>query len=322
MAPHDLTVSELADLIAPANHPQRLSADELEALTSHISEAQLDDVIRRLGVGIFVRQLPPTFHRVLSAVRRVARDPSPAYDEDIDDLVHDFDEQSLETSTPPPSSPEPPVTPPRARQVQSTPSTPQTGAQYEYTSPTATGRTLSWFQAGALTQGVPGASVRTVRGHPSRSHSTRRAAAYAVFFGGEIGVFTSWADVESRIKGHGLAIYGGYASAEAAVAALHYAREKGWTGDSNPPPYNAGPPIPSQLHDNPLNAGTDNTNWYAVCRGIAPGVYRSWLECSLNVSGVKNSLHAAYNTRAKAEEAFNLALRRGLVKTLVREPVD
>lgn len=99
MAPHDLTVSELADLIAPANHPQRLSADELEALTSHISEAQLDDVIRRLGVGIFVRQLPPTFHRVLSAVRRVARDPSPAYIEDIDDLVHDFDEQSLGTSS-------------------------------------------------------------------------------------------------------------------------------------------------------------------------------------------------------------------------------
>ncbi|KAJ7027966.1 hypothetical protein C8F04DRAFT_1266359 [Mycena alexandri] len=212
MAPHDLTVSELADLIAPANHPQCLSADELEALTSHLSEAQLDDVIRRLGVGVFVRQLPPTFHRVFLAAQR-----------------------SLETSTPPPSSPEPPVTPPRARQAQSTPSTPQTGPQYKYTSPTATGRIVSWFQAGALTQGVQGASVRTVRGHPSRSRSTRKAAAYTIFFGGEIGVFASWADVEPRIKGHGLAIYGGYTSTAAAAAALSYARDKGWTGDSTPP---------------------------------------------------------------------------------------
>ncbi|KAJ7034647.1 hypothetical protein C8F04DRAFT_1182926 [Mycena alexandri] len=313
MAPHDLTVSELADLIAPANHPQRLSADELEALTSHLSEAQLDDVIRRLGVGVFVRQLPPTFHRVFLAAQRVERDLSSNYDEDIDDLIHDFNEQSLETSTPPPSSPEPPVTPPRARQAQSTPSTPQTGPQYKYTSPTATGRTVSWFQAGALTQGVQGASVRTVRGHPSRSRSTRKAAAYTIFFGGEIGVFASWADVEPRIKGHGLAIYGGYTTTRETRVGLVI---------QPPPPYNAGPPIPSQLHDNPLNAGTDNTKWYAVCCGVAPGVYRSWLECSLNVSGVKNSLHGAYDTRAEAEEAFNSALRQGWVKTIVREPVS
>ncbi|KAJ7722529.1 hypothetical protein B0H16DRAFT_1270321, partial [Mycena metata] len=53
--------------------------------------------------------------------------------------------------------------------------------------------------------------------------------------------------------------------------------------------------------------------WYVVCRGVAPGVYRSHLECSLNVTGVKGSLHNSHDTRDEAENAFNAALRTGLV---------
>ncbi|KAJ7036485.1 hypothetical protein C8F04DRAFT_953926, partial [Mycena alexandri] len=146
---------------------------------------------------------------------------------------------------------------------------------------------------------------------------------YAIFFGQEIGVFKSWNDVQTRTSGHGLAIYAGYTSLTAATAALEYARRKGWTGDTSPPPYDARPPLPTDLTDNALNQGTINKRWYAVCRGIAPGVYRSYLKCSLNVSGVKRSLHSSFDTRAEAEHAFSQALRNGLVETLVRtSPVE
>ncbi|KAJ7734681.1 hypothetical protein B0H16DRAFT_1731741 [Mycena metata] len=323
MSLHDLTPSELANLIAPTNHPEHLTADELDHLISHLSESQLDDVVRQLGVGVFVRQLPPVFSRVFLAARCVAgdRSQSPDHDELVEDLICDFDEQSFETSTPPPSSPEPPLTPARSRQVQSTPSTPSTPLtapietpRYAYSTPTAAGNTVTWFQAGALTQSIQDASVHTIRGSQSRS----TGKAYTIFFGGEVSVFELWDDVKPRIKGHGLVIYGGFISVDAATAALQYAREKGWTGDSNPPPYNAGPPLPSQFEANPLSAGAMHTLWYAVCCGIAPGVYCSWLECSLNVSGVKSSLHASFKTCAEAEQAFNSVLSSGLVKVLVR----
>ncbi|KAJ7689747.1 hypothetical protein B0H16DRAFT_1273676, partial [Mycena metata] len=140
---------------------------------------------------------------------------------------------------------------------------------------------------------------------------------YVIYFGREVGVFESWNDVVPRTSGHGLTIYAGYNSLRAATAALQYARAKGWTGDTSPPPYDAAPPRPSDFADNPLNQGAINNRWYAVCRGIRPGVYRSYLECSLNVSGVKRSLHNSFNTRAEAEEAFSSALRTGLVQTLI-----
>ncbi|KAJ7749880.1 hypothetical protein B0H16DRAFT_1460910 [Mycena metata] len=317
MPPHDLTPPELPVLIAPTNHPKRLSADELDNLISHLSEPQLDNVIRRLGVAVFLRQLPPTFQCVLLAAQRVARDRSADddsdYDNAIEDLIRDFDEASLEASTPPQSSPasspEPPVTPSRLRQVRSTPSTPQTARvqlpRYTYTSPTGAGRTASWFEAGALTQGISGASVRSIGGG-----SQSQTAAYTIFFGAEIGVFQTWADVQSRTSGHGLAIFGGYVSTDAAAAALAYARQKGWTGDSTPPLYDAVPPTPTQRVDNPINAGAVNTKWYAVSRGVAPGVYHSWLECSLNVSGIKGSLYKSFPTRSEAEDAFNEALEK------------
>ncbi|KAJ7027837.1 hypothetical protein C8F04DRAFT_1266624 [Mycena alexandri] len=315
MPPHDLSPPELAILISPTNHPDRLSAEELHSLTSHLSESQLDDVIHRLGVAVFLRQLPPTFHRVLLAAQRVTRNCSPDEDHDslIEDLIRDLGESSLEASTPPPSSPpsspEPPAMPSRARQVRSTPSTPQTAPvrppRYTFTTPTGTGRSANWLEAGALTRGTPGSAVRSIGGGSTGSQP--QAAAYAIFFGAEIGVFPSWADVQSRTTGHGLAIFGGYVSTAAAAAALAYARQKGWTGDSTLPPYDAVPPTPTQQSDNPINAGAVNAKWYAVSCGVAPGVYRSWLECSLNVLGIKGSVYKSYKTRSEAENAFNEA---------------
>lgn len=95
MAHHDLTPSELADLISPDNHPGRLSAEELDALTAHLSDVELDEVVGRLGVDALVLQLPPLFHRVLLCAQRVAQDASSQYDEAIDDLVRNFDEADI-----------------------------------------------------------------------------------------------------------------------------------------------------------------------------------------------------------------------------------
>ncbi|KAJ7174314.1 hypothetical protein C8R46DRAFT_1214524 [Mycena filopes] len=253
MPPHDLTPSELAELMGPRSHPTRLSAQELDGLTGHLpdADAELDELVQLIGISTLARQLPLIFHRLLLSAQRLARDPSPDYDDAIDDLIRHFDEADiLDTSTPPPSSPEPPVTPSRTRQVQSIPSTPQTvrpASGYTYTSPAGTAHTVSWFEAGARTQGIRGAAVMGPK---------PRSAAYAIFFGVEIGVFELWLEVHARTNRYPHTIFAGYASLEAATAALQYARAKGWTGDSTPPPYDAAPPVPSNYEDNPLNQGS------------------------------------------------------------------
>ncbi|KAJ7829915.1 hypothetical protein B0H13DRAFT_1655410, partial [Mycena leptocephala] len=148
-----------------------------------------------------------------------------------------------------------------------------------------------------------------------------KAVAYAVFYGGEVGVFELWADVQHSITGHGLAIHAGYISLDAATAALEYARSKGWTADSVPPtPNNAPLPLPFSYEDNPLNSSSSRDVWYVVCRGIAPGVYRSTLECSLNISGVKGNLFSSFTNQEEAESAYRQALAQGWVRTLRRTP--
>jgi viroplasmin and RNaseH domain-containing protein len=139
-----------------------------------------------------------------------------------------------------------------------------------------------------------------------------------VFYGGHVGMFESWADVQRSTTGHGLAIHGGYTSLDAATAALEYARSKGWTADSTLPIPNAPLPLPSSYDDNPLNSGSSRNVWYAVARGISPGVYRSYLECSLNISGVKGSLFSSFENWAEAESAYGQAVGQGWVRTLRR----
>ncbi|KAJ7020538.1 hypothetical protein C8F04DRAFT_1274926 [Mycena alexandri] len=239
MQPHDLTPSELADLMAPNNHPGHLSAEELDGLTSHLSEAELDELIRRLGVPALIQQLPPVFHRVLLAAQHVNRDTSTDYDDVIDDLIADFEEADIEeTSTPPPSSPEPPMMPPSARQVQSTPSTPIPPQR----------NPIPMQRRPPLAAAVSREPQSGVLEDPVRAR---------IF-----GVFESWNDIVPRTSGHGLTIYAGYSSLQAATAALQYARAKGWTGDASPPPYDAAPPRPPILLTTRLirapstNAGT------------------------------------------------------------------
>ncbi|KAJ7665346.1 hypothetical protein DFH06DRAFT_1323741 [Mycena polygramma] len=319
---HELTPAEIAALMGPDNHPQPLSADELERLTAHLTEAQLEEVINLLGLGDLARQLPPVLLKIMRVAKHIASARPPEYDDDVDRLARNLDLVAIaealdispeaETATPPPSSPEVPQTPVKPVTAKSAPSTPRAtarGRTYAVDSPTKVGSTVCWLEAGALTQGVSGASVRaTGKSHP---RSRKKSEAYVVFYGGKIDVFTVWADVQRSITGNGLAIQCGFPTEEAAHAALAYARSKGWTGDSAVPPAPTGARVPAtrnHYEENPLTCGS-NGLWYVVCRGVEPGIYRSHLECSLNVTGVRGSLFRAFETAEEAEAAFASAVK-------------
>ncbi|KAJ6518337.1 hypothetical protein C8R47DRAFT_1205393 [Mycena vitilis] len=320
-ASHDLTPAEIASLMGPDNHPAPLSATELESLMAPLSDEQLGEVLNLLGLDSLARQFPPALLKLMRVAKHIASARPPEYDDEVDTLTRNFDLVGFgaalgidpEPSTPPPSSPEPPQTPVGLRSARSAPSTPHTGRSYVVDSPSRVGRTISWLEAGALTQGVRGASVH---GTGSRSRSRKKSRAYVVFFGGTIDVFDSWDKVQPVITGHGVAIHSGFPSTDAAHAALAFARGKGWTGDSSPP---AAPTTPSTTYiENPLNVGVDGL-WYVVCRGVQPGIYRSHLECSLNITGVKGNLFSSFDTFQEAESAFAGVVKAKLVQQISRQ---
>ncbi|KAJ7046290.1 hypothetical protein C8F04DRAFT_1248539 [Mycena alexandri] len=336
-APHDLTTGEIAALMAPDNHPHPLTAQELDHLVGHLTTKQMDEVAGHLGVGGLVRQLPPVLLKVVHAVQRqLQRDAPPELDDEIDSLVRNFDvlsyivqpepappttSVSSKIFTTPSKAPTTPAkeVPSRVSSASPSPPTPSGArASYAVNSPTKVGHTVSWFEAGALTIGVRNATTSGSGNRKPRKRSGRNAA-YVVFYGGEVGVFEQWADASRSVTGHGLAIHCGFPSLAAANAALAYARTRGWTADSTDPSNTlpSASQLPASYPDNALNSTGDGM-WYVVCRGIAPGVYRSWLECSLNTSGVKGNLCSSFTTQAAAEQAFASALKANFVQVLSR----
>ncbi|KAJ7019603.1 hypothetical protein C8F04DRAFT_1197520 [Mycena alexandri] len=284
MARNDLTPQEIAALIKPENHPSRLSLNELDNLTADLSPAGLEEVVRILGLDEIARQLPPVIGKVFHAARLVAAPPP--------QLRRRLGCQSVQpnrVSTPPPPVSLVPVSAPTTPQRAST-------SRYIVSTPDRPERPIvatSWFEAGSISHSVAQSTVRRMDS-PRRSRKSR-SAAYTVFYGGADGAFTDWTRVSASITGHGVAIYSGFSSLEEAQAAFDYARAKGWTADA--PSYTipqalppAPLPLPSSYDRNPLNSGSTHELWYAVCRGIVPGVYRSWLECSLNTTGIKGNM--------------------------------
>ncbi|KAJ7771302.1 hypothetical protein DFH07DRAFT_1057672 [Mycena maculata] len=323
-----LTPAQVAELLTARNgEPEhaRLSPEDLERLTAHLTETQLEQVARRVGLHELAPDLPQRLHKIILAAQRIARDAPPEYDDELNTLIRNFDTSLLSeretAATPPPSSPEPPSTPVQQRISKSSPSTAHMvgrGREYIVQSPVqGTARVFNWFDAATLTQGIPGASV--LKAGSSRRSRKPRAGAFAVFFGGAVGVFEKWEDVQRVIAGHGLAIYCGFPDVLAATTALDYARSKGWTADSELPSTVSTPyPVPS-LEPNPLSSSALGSGvWYVVCCGITPGVYCSYLECSLNVSGVRGALFNTFTTLEEAQEAFKDASSRGLTKFLRR----
>ncbi|KAJ7180032.1 hypothetical protein C8R43DRAFT_941762 [Mycena crocata] len=342
MPPKKLTAAQVSERLAAPNHPQRLTPAELDRLTEDLSVEELQEVIASLGLAEFSRRLPPLFDKVLNATAHIARTQPPQGDTNpLEDLLHRLDVIEISDSPPstPPSTPRAgsscaaPTTPSTlsssscatpstpSRSLRATPSTPSRSSCTEYAvySPSKVGTTASWFEAAALTQNVPGASVHKIGGKSRNRPRQPPAAAHVVFWGGESGVFESWSDTQQSITGHGLAIHAGFPTVAAANAAFEYARAQGWTSDSSPPsPSPHSMPPPSPLTDNPLTAGRRHPLWYAVCRGLRPGIYRSYLECSLNVSGVRGSLFASFKTVDQAREAMREATDKKWIQVLDR----
>ncbi|KAK7019473.1 hypothetical protein R3P38DRAFT_2782584 [Favolaschia claudopus] len=214
--------------------------------------------------------------------------------------ISDLDDSDSEL---PPSSPELPPTPPRPIASRSLPSTPAhrlPARPPPRLSPTlklsGVGVVMTWFKAGALTQGVDRAHTRALSPRKRPAHPKR--GAYTIFYGGEVGVFTHWPRVAELTRGHGVAIHQGFPDVAAAQAALEYARERGWTRDSTPPDSPAAPAPGNDENDNPLVVGSQD-------------------RC-LNITGVSGSLFASYPTRAEADAAYTHAVDSHFMRSIPR----
>ncbi|KAJ7917017.1 hypothetical protein B0H13DRAFT_1870704 [Mycena leptocephala] len=212
-----------------------------------------------------------------------------------------------------------PHAPPRSSPARSLP--PQAEwPLYQYSTPTLSGHTPHWAVAAAMTQGVPGGIPRLLTPKKKKKKKVRG---------------------EPLVMGISCNIFQSYPSFEAAIAAFEYARQRSWTRayrssptsppaytsvnasstSANPPVFHLPMPADSMAAANPLQA-EESDLWYIVYSGIMPGVYRSFLECSLNTLGISGATHESCNTRELAVQRFENARAGGhiAVITPVYEP--
>lgn len=106
-------------------------------------------------------------------------------------------------------------------------------------------------------------------------------------------------------------VHQGYASQSDAIKAFTCALEQrlvSWAGDDEP----LAAPTPSvdfmtapeSAFDNELNVGITRKRWYNVYQGRCPGIYRTYLECSLNVITVSNAVHDSFFTLQEARDLY------------------
>ncbi|KAJ7820054.1 hypothetical protein B0H13DRAFT_2378049 [Mycena leptocephala] len=225
MAPHDLTPAEIAQLLAPVNHPSPLSADELEQLVAPSGSTQ-------------------GYARCSAHHSRL---PPPEYDDEIDTIIRNLDLVEI----------------PIRRLLHRLPPYPRQGA-----------------------------------GHP-KAHTTPRPTHPVTLI--EI------SDSPPSLPGLPYPRQGGatLSTPTTPTSPLPYGLDCGldigsWCYSSTP-----------SIEPNPLNASSKSNMWYVVCRGVVPGVYRSFLECSLNTSGVKGNMCGRFTTLKDAESCFDEALKSG-----------
>ncbi|KAJ7015937.1 hypothetical protein C8F04DRAFT_1283752 [Mycena alexandri] len=134
------------------------------------------------------------------------------------------------------------------------------------------------------------------------------------------------ARAEAQVKGVQGAIHQGYSSLNEAKAAYQYARERGWIMVRPPSPANPSPPIPAlpeplqSLHiSNPLHgSAASKPRWHVVYAGIRPGVYASYLECALNILGLRSSAYQSADSRKEAEQYWLAAVANDdVLRTLI-----
>ncbi|KAJ7620616.1 hypothetical protein DFH06DRAFT_1341734 [Mycena polygramma] len=183
---------------------------------------------------------------------------------------------------------------------------------YSYGSPDNQALTQEWAKAAHATVGIPNTVAHRLT--PRRRKNTS-IKAYAVFFGRTPGWCTTWAEVQASTLGVRGALYQGYPTPSAAEAAYEYARSHFWIGvrsESRNSPIPCAHLLPIQLPApltepettiNSLHCGT----WYVVYKGIAPGVYQSFLECGINTVGISGATYDSFDSRDIATERFTKA---------------
>ncbi|KAK7032026.1 hypothetical protein R3P38DRAFT_2774473 [Favolaschia claudopus] len=204
-----------------------------------------------------------------------------------------------ETSLPPPSSPSAPR-----------PATP--AAHFPLSPSLAFGAS----QSGA-SQSSPSAPSSSIPGAADPPNLGGKA--YAVFYGFEVGAYRTYPEVIARTHGYRNNVHCGFPTMRAAQAAIAYARGRGLTSDSQlPDDCDTTPrPPPTVYTENPLSVGADG-GYYVVCRGIYPGIYRSWVEAALNTTGVNGNMSRKYVDREMAERVYEQARAEGWARAISR----
>ncbi|KAJ7481677.1 hypothetical protein FB451DRAFT_1394310 [Mycena latifolia] len=277
---------------------------------------------------------------------QLTNDPPPPYD--LFDLIASL---TLEDDRNPrrPSTPDVPAASgsrSSQRTLQSAPTTPTSrstrqelglNALYCYTSPSKTGVTKHWWVAGVYvisiypfdlqarseaaeaTQGISATHVQRLTPHSPRRRSKK--AAYVVFRGRITGVFPTWKDAEQATSGVRFSLHQGYLSHAQATAAFEFARLQGWTSDvdhswANTPISSSQAPLPVpsdglETRHSALSIRLAGDPWYVVYAGINPGVFPTYVECALNVLGIRASVHESVPTYDEARAKFQRASDKG-----------
>ncbi|KAK6996597.1 hypothetical protein R3P38DRAFT_3221638 [Favolaschia claudopus] len=205
-----LTPVEIAALIHPADGTRcDISVEVLDALISDLDDTQCDVLLRQLGLTV----IAANFGTLLPKFMRHDDD------DELDLLVRKMPLFHIAETTPP--SP--------------TPST-YTPSPYDYHITTAAGGSSTahgWLSAGAATSRVPGGQA--ARATPRSSPSKPSPAAYAVFFGNTVGVFTPQqrSELQDSLRGAKPALHVGFPSIKTADRAIAHARKHGWTSDTS-----------------------------------------------------------------------------------------
>ncbi|KAJ7229585.1 hypothetical protein C8J57DRAFT_1534333 [Mycena rebaudengoi] len=237
------------------------------------------------------------------------------------------------------SADESPATPPRRsfpRLIPVLKSLPSASGRYFYQSPAKTGITDAWDEAAHAMVSIPGAHSHRLT---PKSRKSQTKLGFAVFYGHQPGPYSSWMahlfhlsihHTNSRFREHagpqvsGIpgAIHQGYISIEAARAAFDYASSRSWVGARSPStssplsrhlPFKM--PLPRSAPEgesSPLHHGT----WYVVYKGIAPGMYKSSLECTLNTVGIQGSTFDSTDDKVAAFQHFYTAQETGRIAVL------
>ncbi|PBK66556.1 hypothetical protein ARMSODRAFT_1021353 [Armillaria solidipes] len=201
---------------------------------------------------------------------------------------------------------------------------------YSIQSATFTGNTPDWSHAAELTQGQPGAHVEVITSRVHRPLVRGRRKMYVVFFGREPGVYTSWDECLHRVSGASEAVFTTYRGMEVVTAAYQYAQKRGWTGTTgrhgisfiHGDGFVAPQPIdflraPESAFETALTIGQDCRCWHIVYRGIRPGIYRTYLETTLNVVGLRGNTHESFESLNVARAKFRIALQQSRAVAIV-----